>query len=142
PLTFGIFKTYIILPHHSEVRLSMDGLKHVLLHELHHYKYKDIATNYLIILFQALYWFNPLTWMAFKNMRLDREIACDSAVLGMLEQKQHSSYGNTILMFADQHYLSRQFAMVNQIASSKKQLKRRIEHIAAFASETNAIKWK
>lgn len=142
PLTFGIFKTYIVLPSHAEAWLSMDEIKYILLHELHHYKYKDIATNYLIVLFQILYWFNPLIWMAFREMRLDREIACDSAVLNTLDQYQHAAYGNTIIMFADKSYLPRHFSMVNQIASSKKQLKKRIERIAAFRSETKLLKLK
>ena len=142
PMTFGIFKTYIVLPHQTEKRLSIDKIKYILLHELQHYKYKDIATNYLIILFQILYWFNPLIWLAFREMRLDREIACDKAVLNMLDQTQHTAYGNTIIMFANKHYLSRQFAGVNQLASSKSQLKKRIECIAAFTSETKAVKLK
>lgn len=142
PLTFGIFNTYIILPSHAEAWLSMDEIKYILLHELHHYKYKDIATNYLIVLFQILYWFNPLIWMAFREMRLDQEIACDSAVLSTLDQNQHAAYGNTIIMFADKSYFPRQFAMVNQLASSKKQLKTRIKHIAAFTSETKLLQLK
>ncbi|VDG97189.1 Regulatory protein BlaR1 [Lysinibacillus sphaericus] len=142
PLTFGIFKTYIILPRHAEEWLSMDKIKCIFLHELHHYKYKDIATNYLIVLFQILYWFNPLIWMAFREMRLDREIACDSAVLNILDQNQHATYGNTIIMFAEKSYFPKQFAMVNQLASSKKQLKKRIECIAAFTFETKLLQLK
>src|SRR5699024_7219063 len=105
-----------------------------------HYKYKDIATNYLIILFQILYWINPLICLAFGEMRLDREIACDKAVLNMLGQTQHTAYGNTIIMFANKHYLSRQFAGVNQFASSKSQIKKRIECICAFNFGTKADK--
>ncbi|WP_342028615.1 BlaR1 family beta-lactam sensor/signal transducer [Salibacterium halotolerans] len=142
PLTFGIFKTYIVLPSHAAARLSMDEIKYTLLHELHHYKYKDIATNYLIVLFQILYWFNPLIWMAFKQMRLDREIACDSAVLNILDQNQHTAYGNTIIMFAGKTYLPMYFSMVNQIAGSKKQLKIRIERITTFRYETKLLKLK
>ncbi len=33
---------------------------------------------------QILYWFNPLVWYAFKEMRIDREIACDISVLKSL----------------------------------------------------------
>ncbi|MCP3739464.1 BlaR1 family beta-lactam sensor/signal transducer [Rossellomorea sp. BNER] len=142
PLTFGIFKTYIILPRDAEAWLSMDELKYILLHELNHYKYKDIATNYLMVLFQILYWYNPLIWIAFREMRLDREIACDSAVLKLLDQNQYAAYGNTIINFADKSYLTGQFAMVNQLASSKKQLKKRIERIAAFTTESKRLKLK
>src|SRR5699024_678651 len=53
-----------------------------------------------------------------------------------------TAYGNTIIMFANKHYLSRQFAGVNQFASSKSHLKKRIECIAAFTSDTKAVKLK
>lgn len=142
PLTFGIFKTYIVLPSHAESWLSMDDLKYIFLHELNHYKYKDIVTNYLIVLFQILYWYNPLIWIAFREMRLDREVACDNAVLKMLDQNQYAAYGNTIINFVDKSYLPRQFAMVNQLASSKKQLKKRMERIAAFTTESKLLKLK
>ncbi|WP_077325513.1 BlaR1 family beta-lactam sensor/signal transducer [Virgibacillus siamensis] len=142
PLTFGMFRTYIILPQHAEAWMSMKDLKYILLHELNHIKYKDIATNYIVILFQILYWFNPLIWIAFKEMRLDREIACDRAVLTMLEENQHAAYGNTILNFVDKSYHSRHFAIVNQFAGSKKQLKKRIERIADFTKESKLLKLK
>lgn len=142
PVTFGIFKPYIILPHHAETHLSMDELKYILLHELHHYKNKDTTVNYFIIFFQMIYWFNPLIWITFKEMRLDREIACDSAVLNALNQNEHAAYGNTIISFADKSLFPRHFTMANQIASPKKQLKKRIEHIAVFTAETKLLKLK
>ncbi|MBM7553971.1 BlaR1 family beta-lactam sensor/signal transducer [Thalassobacillus pellis] len=142
PLMFGIFKPCIILPSHAEVWLSTDEIKYILLHELHHYKNKDVAINYLIVLLQILYWFNPFIWIAFREMRLDREIACDSAVLHTLNQHQRAAYGNTIIKLADKFRHPRHFAMVNQIASSKKEIKKRIERIAHFETETKLVKVK
>ena len=39
---------------------------------------------------QIFYWFNPFVWHALKEMRNDREIACDTAVLQMLHSVQVS----------------------------------------------------
>ncbi|SEB05345.1 bla regulator protein blaR1 [Thalassobacillus cyri] len=142
PLMFGIFKPFIILPHHAEVWLSKDEIKYILLHELHHYKNKDVAINYLIVLFQILYWFNPLIWIAFREMRLDREVACDSAVLHTLNQHQRAAYGNTIIKLADKSRLPRHFETINELASSKKQIKKRMERIAYFETETKLVKVK
>ncbi|WP_018931952.1 BlaR1 family beta-lactam sensor/signal transducer [Gracilibacillus lacisalsi] len=142
PLTFGIFKTYIILPHDAEAWLSKDDLKNILLHELNHYKNKDIITNYLVVLFQILYWYNPLIWIGFREMRIDREIACDSAVLKMLGQDHYATYGNTIIKFADKSFLQGKFAIASQLTSPKKQLKRRIEGIATFTTESKLLKLK
>ena len=57
----------------------------MLLHELQHYRYKDNISNYLLLLTGIFYWFNPLVWLAARAMKNDREIACDSAVLNILD---------------------------------------------------------
>ncbi|SFB08160.1 bla regulator protein blaR1 [Lentibacillus halodurans] len=142
PLTFGLFKTFVVLPNHFEKWLSMDDIKHIFLHELNHYKYKDMATNYMIIFFQILYWFNPFVWIAFREMRLDREIACDIGVLNTLDKQDHVKYGNTIIDFVDRFSRPRYFTFVNQLNGSKKQIKKRIEHIASFTTESKRLKLK
>nr|WP_257348268.1 BlaR1 family beta-lactam sensor/signal transducer [Pseudalkalibacillus decolorationis] len=142
PMTFGLFKTYVVLPRHFEEWLSMDDIKYILLHELNHYKYKDIATNYLIVFYQILYWFNPFVWVAFREMRLDREIACDIAVLNSLNKHCYAEYGDTIINFVDRSSRTRYFTLVNQLNGSKEQIKRRIESIASFTTESKLLKLK
>ncbi|MFX3640503.1 MAG: M56 family metallopeptidase [Candidatus Pristimantibacillus sp.] len=97
PMIFGLFKTYVVLPLHLDESMSTEDIKYILMHELHHYKYKDKATNYLMIIYQILYWFNSLVWIAFKKMRTDREIACDMAVLTSLDERCYADYGNAII---------------------------------------------
>ena len=46
---------------------------------------KTDLSNYLINLAGMIYWFNPFVWYALKEMRGDREIACDSSVLNLLK---------------------------------------------------------
>lgn len=142
PLTFGLFKTYIVLPSDFEEWLSLEEIEYILLHELNHYKYKDIATNYLIVLYQMLYWFNPLVWIAFREMRLDREIACDTAVLKALDKNCYTAYGNTIIHFVDNTSRSTYFHLVNPLSGAKQQIKKRIESIASFTPESKLLKWK
>jgi len=63
PMTVGFFKTRIILP--AEKILLCDA-RYAMLHELVHCKNKDILINIIMCLFQILYWFNPLVYLAFK----------------------------------------------------------------------------
>ncbi len=49
----------------------------------------------------VVYWFNPLVWYALKEMRNDREVACDTSVLKMLEEDDYENYGNTLINFAE-----------------------------------------
>ncbi|WP_185807822.1 BlaR1 family beta-lactam sensor/signal transducer [Lysinibacillus telephonicus] len=142
PMTFGIFRNYVVLPGNFDEWLSMDEIKYIFLHELNHYKSKDIATNYLIVIFQIIYWFNPLVWIAFRKMRLDREIACDYAVLSSLDENCHREYGITIINFIAKVSRQKNFILANQFHGSKKQIKSRIERIASYKKESKILKLK
>lgn len=89
----GVIRPSIYLPAHllCDMRQShapsSPALRHMLLHELVHYKQKDALTNGLINLFHLLYWSNPAVWFAVNEVRNDREIACDAAVLKVLGEK-------------------------------------------------------
>jgi len=142
PMTFGIFRNYVVLPTNIDEWMTLDEIKYILLHELNHYKSKDIAANYLMVLFQIIYWFNPLVWLAFQKMRLDREIACDYAVLSSLEENCHRDYGMTIIHFVDKVSRQKNFILANQFHGSKKQIKSRIEQIVSYSKESKLLKCK
>ncbi|MEH7017890.1 MULTISPECIES: BlaR1 family beta-lactam sensor/signal transducer [Bacillus] len=132
PMIFGLFQTYIVLPSQHESWLSLKHYEYIFLHELNHYKNKDLLTNYVILFYQIIYWFNPLVWLAFREMRLDREIACDTSVLHLLDDNSFSEYGNTIINFLDLSKRSSKLQLVTKINGSKSQIKKRIEQIAAY----------
>ncbi|MET1180901.1 BlaR1 family beta-lactam sensor/signal transducer [Peribacillus simplex] len=136
PMIFGLFQTYIVLPSQHEDWLSLKNYEYIFLHELSHYKNKDLLTNYVILFYQIIYWFNPLVWLAFREMRLDREIACDASVLQLLDDHSFSEYGNTIINFLDLSKRSSKLQMVTQLNGSKLQIKKRIERISAYEHST------
>lgn len=107
----------------------------MLLHELQHYKHKDGLANYLMNFVGMIYWFNPLVWYALKEMRNDREIACDTSVLKLLESEDYVAYGNTLISFAEKISLT-PFLFVSGISGNMKQMKRRIMNIASYKKPT------
>ncbi|WP_449623111.1 BlaR1 family beta-lactam sensor/signal transducer, partial [Robertmurraya sp. Marseille-Q9965] len=142
PMTFGLFHTYVVLPKQCEQWLTMKEMEYIFLHELNHYKSRDILFNYVMVFYQIIYWFNPFIWIAFREMRLDREIACDTAVLKLLDTDAYSDYGNTIINFIDRSIRKRTFSLATQLNGSKEQIKKRIERIADFTPETKDLKWR
>lgn len=142
PITFGFFKPCIVLPRSFNTDFSDNDLQYIFLHELQHYKHKDILINYIMCAFQIIYWFHPLVWYAFKQMRTDREIACDSFVLDTLEENHYVEYGSTILNFADRTMHHSNFLFSADIGGAKNQIKRRIMNIASFCPETKWMKTK
>ena len=136
PISFGIKPTYIILPEESLREMSGQELEHILLHELMHIRHRDILTNYVICIAQALYWCNPLVWLAFAKLREDREAYCDWAVLNTMPSPDAQlSYGYTLLHFAQQSS-SHIICTETGLGGNKEQIRQRIKSIAEFRRES------
>lgn len=99
PALIGLFSPRIYLPSSLIYLHSKEALRCILLHELHHYKYKDNLINYTMCLLSVLYWFNPLVHYMQHTLTIERELACDSSVLSILEDKE--LYGMTLISMAD-----------------------------------------
>lgn len=135
PVSFGWKKPFVVLPNQSINDLRQAELEHVVLHELTHIRHGDLITNYLFCGMQALYWFNPLVWLAFRQMRRDREAYCDWAVLNELgDENARIAYGQTILNFAAG--CQTQFHTANGLCQNKEQLKYRLEQIVGYQKDT------
>ncbi|WP_313129868.1 BlaR1 family beta-lactam sensor/signal transducer [Anaerocolumna sp.] len=135
PIIVGILKPCIYLPIHLISDYKESDMRYMLLHELQHYKHKDALASYLMNLTGILYWFNPLVWYALKEMRNDREVACDTSVLKMLEEDSYTDYGNTLINFAEKVSLT-PFPFAAGLGGNMKQLKRRIINIASYEKPT------
>lgn len=96
-----------------------------------------------MMFYQIIYWFNPLVWIALKKMRLDREIACDTSVLNILDDyEQNIKYGRAMINFIDFTAKKRYNHLTNEFNGSKKQVKQRLEEIMAFQKESKLLKLK
>ena len=140
PVLAGFLHPRIYLPIHlisdfNAETISATDIRYMLLHELQHYKHKDILIGYLINTVNVFYWFNPLIWYFLKRIRQERELACDSAVLQLLKETEYKSYGNTLINFAETIALS-PFPLTMGISGNIKQLKGRILNIASFHQPT------
>lgn len=96
PAIVGIFKVKILIPKEI-LDLSDENIEYILLHELSHYKRKDIWINYILILIQSIHWFNPIIWLCFKLIRNDLELATDEYTLKYLEENRYESYANALI---------------------------------------------
>lgn len=131
PIIVGLFRPCIYLPIHLISDFNVTDMRYMLLHELQHYKHKDAIASYLMNLTGVLYWFNPLVWYALKEMRNDREVACDTSVLKLLKESDYEDYGNTLINFAEKLSLT-PFPFAAGISGNMKQMQKRIINISSY----------
>ena len=135
PVTAGYLKPCIYLPLHLISDYNASDMKYMLLHELQHYKHHDALINHPMNLAGVLYWFNPFVWYALKEMRNDKEVACDTSVLRMLDESDYEAYGNTLINFAEKISLT-PFPFASRMSGNMKQMKKRIINIASYQKPT------
>ncbi len=135
PVIDGLFlpRVYVPLPLISDCREN--ELRYILLHELQHYRRRDALVNYLMAAAGVLYWFNPIVWFAFKQIRTDREIACDTSVLEIIGEDSRIDYGNTLINFAEKISFS-PFQFSLGINGNAAQIRKRILNIAGYRPAT------
>ena len=97
PVTYGVFKPKIVIQ--SYILEDEKLLEHVLVHELTHIKYFDIAFTHIKNVALCLYWYNIAMWIASKLFEDDIEILCDKKVLERLGNTQENKKAYAMSMF-------------------------------------------
>jgi beta-lactamase regulating signal transducer with metallopeptidase domain len=78
--TWGVLNPTILLPAAAQ-EWTHDRIQAVLHHELAHVQRGDWVIALTANLLRAVYWFNPMLWMAYHRLRHEGERACDDLVL-------------------------------------------------------------
>ncbi len=93
PFILGIFKPRIYIP----FNLNCDTRNYVIAHENAHIKRHDYRIKPLGFLLLAIYWFNPLVWVAYIMLCRDIEIACDEKVIAQMDGDERKEYAAALL---------------------------------------------
>ena len=97
PMTWGVIRPRLLLPEESR-DWPEERRRVVMLHELAHAKRLDYLTNLATQFACAIYWFNPLVWLAARRMAAERERACDDIVLN--HGAKPADYAEQVLQIA------------------------------------------
>ena len=127
PMTWGWRRPVVLVPATGDWSTSRKRV--VLLHELNHVRRHDCAWQFVANLACAVHWFNPLVWLAVRAQRIERERACDEAVLQA--GTQASSYADHLLEIARGHQEPRWSAIAALGMARRSQLEGRLRSILA-----------
>lgn len=128
PALFGLIKPRILLTS-AVLKLREEEIKYILLHELAHYRRKDLLVNFLLIILQSIHWFNPMIWYCFRLVRQDMEVATDEMVLSKIEVIEHKAYARTLITILEGITKLNFAPRVLSMAGDKKIIERRVKMI-------------
>jgi beta-lactamase regulating signal transducer with metallopeptidase domain len=94
PMTWGFTAPVLLLPAGAS-DWPRWKIRNVVMHELAHTDRFDCLTQLVAQIACAVYWFNPLVWVAACRMRVERELACDDRVI--TAGSRPSDYANQLL---------------------------------------------
>jgi TonB family protein len=80
PLAWGLRRPVVLLPLEAR-EWPAERLRSAVLHEWTHIRRHDLQIQLLAQAVCSLYWFHPLVWLSARQLRRERERACDDAVL-------------------------------------------------------------
>jgi beta-lactamase regulating signal transducer with metallopeptidase domain len=76
-----IWRPIVLVPDGIAERLSDRELEAVMMHELVHVMRYDNLRDTWRMLLSCLFWFHPLIWLINRELRAEREVICDEAVI-------------------------------------------------------------
>jgi len=125
PMLIGLLRPTIMLPDREYTDAQ---LRNILRHELTHYRRRDIVMKWLSVLACALHWFNPVIYLARREINSSCELACDEAVIRNLDSNGKQNYGDTLIAVAAEHRIP-QAALSTTMCEEKKALMVRLAAI-------------
>ncbi len=136
PMLIGFFRPRIILP---ACELEDKELSYIFVHELTHYKQRDMFYKWLIQIVVCVHWFNPFVYLLEKEVNKSCELSCDEKVISILNEKAKREYGDTLISFLKSNNLYKSSLASVTLTEGAEQLKERLGAIMKFRKKSKAI---
>lgn len=137
PLLIGFFHPCIVLP---DAGLSEQDFSYIALHELMHYKRRDMFFKWLVQAAVCLHWFNPLVHRMAREITQACEFSCDEAILAKTGGNGALDYGKTLLDAMAAIRKHRENFGVISFSENKQLLKERLGAIMNFQKKSKTTR--
>jgi hypothetical protein len=140
PTAIGFFKPLVVIPSWALHELSSTELNSILIHELAHLRRFDDWTNLAQQILKALLFFHPAVWWIESHLALEREMACDDAVLALTGNPH--GYAQCLVSIAEKTFLRRGLTLANAIVNRMRQTSLRVSRILDANHSSGTRIWK
>ena len=140
PTAIGFLKPIVVIPSWALHELSATELNSILIHELAHLHRFDDWTNLAQQILKALLFFHPAVWWIETHLALEREMACDDAVLASTGNPH--GYAQCLVSIAEKTFLRRGLALAHAIVNRMRQTSLRVSRILDANHCSGTRVWK
>jgi beta-lactamase regulating signal transducer with metallopeptidase domain len=127
PAAIGFWKRIIVLPAWALTELPPDDLNVILLHEFAHLRRGDDWTNLIQKIVRALLFFHPAVWWIESRLSVEREMACDDAVLA--ETANPHGYASCLVSLLEKSLAHRGWSMAQAAVHRAREASLRLAQI-------------
>lgn len=124
PFILGILNPKIYLP----AGMDEAAYENIIQHEATHLKHGDQFWKPLGYLLMSVYWFQPLSWVAYAFFCKDIELACDERATMGMQKSEKASYCQTLLACS----MNRQILAACPVAFGEVGVKERVKHVLNY----------
>lgn len=137
PLLIGFFNPCIVLP---STDISEKDFRYIVLHELTHYRRRDMFYKWLVQVTVCLHWFNPLVYLMSREINKACEFSCDEVIISKSDSNGAQEYGKTLLdAMAKAGSYKESLASIT-LNENKEMLKERLGAIMSFKKKSLIVK--
>jgi beta-lactamase regulating signal transducer with metallopeptidase domain len=140
PVAIGFYKPAIVIPSWMMQELSTQELAVILVHEHTHLRRMDDWTNLFQKIVRAVFFFHPAVWWIDARLSLEREMACDDAVLAVTDDPR--AYASCLIEMLEKSCERRGWAMAQAAVQRAKELSLRLAQILDEKRPVTTQIWK
>ncbi|MCA8994694.1 MAG: M48 family metalloprotease [Planctomycetaceae bacterium] len=101
PAIWGVLRPVLLLPATLATSLSDADLEAIFAHEIAHLQRYDIAVNFLQLVLESCFFFNPAVWWLSRQVRSEREACCDAVASQLVASPV--TYARMLTNFVETH---------------------------------------
>lgn len=135
PMLVGFIHPILVIPDETYCK---EEFHFILKHELLHLKRHDIYFKLLLLVVNAIHWFNPMVWIMRIEAAVDMELSCDESVVQGMNLAARKAYTESLLSALDRQ-CTRETVLSTQFYGGKQLMKKRFKNILTESRKKNGL---
>ena len=135
PMLVGFVHPILVIPDETYCK---EEFHFILKHELLHLKRHDIYYKLLLLVVNAIHWFNPVVWLLRREAAVDMELSCDERVVQGMNLESRKAYTESLLSTLNKQSARNTF-LSTQFYGGKQVMKKRFKNILQGTKKKNGL---